>query len=125
MLFAAAFWCVTYAGELLASSEAAKDVWARAEYAGIVFIGPCWLLFSLKYTGKLQRTGRAVQAMLFVVPALTLIVALGGADLGLIWSNARLDLINGTPMYVVEQGRGSGSTSRTPTPVSSSAPSSS
>ena len=69
MMFAAAFWCATYAGELLATSEAAKDVWARVEYIGIVLIGPCWLLFSLRYTGKLQRKGWATPALLFVIPA--------------------------------------------------------
>ena len=34
MMFAAAFWCATYAGELLATSEVAKSLWARSEYLG-------------------------------------------------------------------------------------------
>jgi diguanylate cyclase (GGDEF)-like protein/PAS domain S-box-containing protein len=103
MMFAAAWWCATYAGELLATSEAAKDLWARSEYLGIAFIGPCWLLFSLRYTGKLARTGWR-EALLFVVPAITVLAALGGTDLGLIWSGAELKTFNGATMYVVAHG---------------------
>ena len=103
MMFAAAWWCATYAGELLATSEAAKDLWARSEYLGIVLIGPCWLLFSLRYTGKLARIGWP-QALLFVVPVVTLLAALGGTGLGLVWSDATLRTFNGTAMYVVSHG---------------------
>jgi diguanylate cyclase (GGDEF)-like protein/PAS domain S-box-containing protein len=104
MMFAAAFWCATYVGELLATTEAAKDLWARAEYIGIVLIGPCWLLFSLRYTGKLQRKGWGVPALLFVVPVATLILALGGTDVGLIWSDARMARIGGAEIYRVVHG---------------------
>jgi diguanylate cyclase (GGDEF)-like protein/PAS domain S-box-containing protein len=103
MMFAAAWWCTTYAGELLATSEAAKDAWARSEYLGIVLIGPCWLLFSLRYTGKLAPTGRK-GLLLFVVPAMTLVAALGGTRLGLVWTDAGLENFGDSTMYVVVHG---------------------
>jgi len=104
MMFAAAFWCATYAGELLATTEAAKDAWARAEYIGIVLIGPCWLLFSLRYTGKLQRKGWATPALLFVIPAATLVLALGGADFGLVWADAGMVRFGGVDVFQVVHG---------------------
>ena len=104
MMFAGAFWCATYAGELLATTEAAKDLWARAEYIGIVLIGPCWLLFSLRYTGKLQKRSWTAVVLLFVVPITTLILAFGGTDLGLIWSDASMVRIGGADIYRVVHG---------------------
>jgi diguanylate cyclase (GGDEF)-like protein/PAS domain S-box-containing protein len=103
MMFAAAWWCATYAGELLATSEAAKDIWARSEYVGIAVIGPCWLLFCLRYTGKLSRIGWA-EALLFVIPAITLVAALGGKNLGLVWSGTELRDFDGATLYVVTHG---------------------
>jgi len=103
MMFAAAWWCAAYAGELLAASQTVKDLWARSEYVGIVLIGPCWLLFSLRYTGKLARTGWR-EALLFVVPAVTLLAAIGGSRAGLVWSDAGMKTFNGVSMYVVTHG---------------------
>jgi diguanylate cyclase (GGDEF)-like protein/PAS domain S-box-containing protein len=103
MMFAAAWWCAAYAGELLATSELGKSIWARSEYLGIALIGPCWLLFSLRYTGKLTRSAWT-QWLLFLVPALTVLIALGGTRLGLIWTDAHIQTINGVRMYVVTHG---------------------
>lgn len=103
MMFAAAFWCAAYAGELLATTQAAKDLWARSEYLGIVFIAPCWLLFCLRYTGKLTRTTWA-EALLFVVPAATLVAALGGTRLGLVWSAEHIATFESGRMLVYTHG---------------------
>ena len=103
MMFAAAWWCAAYAGELLATTELAKSLWARAEYLGIALIGPCWLLFSLRYTGKLTGSTRA-RWLLFLVPALTVLAALGGARLGLIWTDAHVETFHGARMYVATHG---------------------
>jgi diguanylate cyclase (GGDEF)-like protein/PAS domain S-box-containing protein len=103
MMFAAAWWCATYAGELLATTAAAKDLWARSEYLGIAVIGPCWLLFCLRYTGKLARIGWT-EALLLIVPGVTLVAALSGRSLGLVWSDTEIREFNGATMYVVTHG---------------------
>ena len=103
MMFAAAFWCATYAGELLATSEIAKSLWARSEYLGIVLIGPCWLLFSLRYTGKLTRTSWP-SGCCSSSRRSTLVAAFGGTRLGLVWSDAGIETFHGSAMYVVTHG---------------------
>ncbi len=103
MMLAAAWWCAAYAAELLAASETAKDLWGRSQYLGIVLVGPCWLLFALRYTGKLQRPSWT-QGLLFVLPAMTLAAALGGAGLGLVWTGIGLQSRAGVTTLVIAHG---------------------
>jgi diguanylate cyclase (GGDEF)-like protein/PAS domain S-box-containing protein len=104
MMFAGAFWCAASAAELLAGTQAGKELWGEAAYVGIVVVAPSWLLFCLGYTGKLHGGVAWRAALLFVVPSITLVFALLGVDAGLVWSSARVVTVHGMDTLAVTHG---------------------
>ncbi len=101
LMAGAAVWCAAYAAELAASSLAGKLFWARLEYAGIVLVAPSWLLFCLAYLGLLRR--RALLC-LYVLPAVTLVLALLAPGLPLVWERVRLEPQGSWVTLVVDHG---------------------
>ena len=74
LMFAGFFWLFTYAMEFLSIDLPTKLLWVRFEYLSIVTVPVLWLIFVLAYLRRREwlTTGRV--ALLFVVPAITLIM---------------------------------------------------
>ena len=104
MMLAGAFWCAAYGGELLATTLAAKEMWARVAYLGIVVVSPSWLLFCLEYTGRLHGSRRLALSLLSVVPALTVAAVFLSPSAGLVWSSVRMTTLDGLDTFVVTHG---------------------
>ncbi len=101
---ATAFWCATYALELLGGDLATKLLWAKVKYLGVVSFPITWLAFALEYTGRSEWLGRRTLLALSVVPTLTLILLATNASHHLIWTPAVLD--SSGPVLVLGGGYG-------------------
>jgi len=76
---AVAVWCGAGTGHTLATSLAAKLLWAKVQYLGIATAGPFWLLFTAEYAGARLRQLPAgflpLLRLLWAIPVTTIILA--------------------------------------------------
>lgn len=91
ILLAAAEWVVAYVLELGSTSLPTKIFWGKFQYVGIVIVPLGWLIYVLKYTGRERWLTPRNQALLSIVPFVTLILVLTNETHHLIWS--RFDLV--------------------------------
>jgi diguanylate cyclase (GGDEF)-like protein/PAS domain S-box-containing protein len=91
LLLSVAEWSFSYALELGSSSLASKLFWAKVEYLGIVIVPAAWLVFSLQYSGHIQKLSRRALAALALMPTITLLLVWTNHLHGLIWSSLQLD----------------------------------
>lgn len=104
MMLAGAVWCASYGAELLAATPAAETLWARAAYLGIVAVPPCWLIFCLRYTGRMRRVHGRRLSLLFVVPILTVAFAFASPGPGLVWTSVRMVRMGALDSLAVTHG---------------------
>jgi PAS domain S-box-containing protein len=67
-------WSVGYALEIFVPGLAHKLLWARIQYLGIPTVGVWYLLFMLRYTGRITRVSLHLLAVLLFIPVLTVII---------------------------------------------------
>jgi hypothetical protein len=103
-MVSAALWCGAYVAELSSSSLENKVLWAKLAYVGIVCLSPSWLLFCLSYLGVLPRRSTLVAALLYLVPATTLVFVALATRVPLVWTETRLISADGLSMLVVDHG---------------------
>ncbi len=75
---------------LLSTTLAAKLLWAKIEYIGIVSIPVIWLVFALQHTHQQKWLTRRQLALLAIIPALTLLLVWTNEAHGLIWTKYSL-----------------------------------
>lgn len=76
LLGGAVWWAAFLAFEVRADAVARKILWSNAQWVGVVVIPVGWFLFAVEYTGRDQYARRWIVASLFVVPAVTVALAL-------------------------------------------------
>ncbi len=104
LMLAVAEWSMAYGGELAATSLAAKLVWAKLQYFGIVAVPPAWYLLAFGYTaGARQRQGPR-RLWLLPVPLATLALALSNEQHHLIWASTRVVNSAGISMLAIDHG---------------------
>jgi hypothetical protein len=89
LMLAVAEWETFRVLEGLAVGLTAKVAWARLEYVGIAAVPVLWLLYTQAYrTGNRERRplSRRAMAALWIIPAITMGIALTRDPLGLLWS---------------------------------------
>lgn len=84
-LLAATGFLVTNTFELLTPTIDATLFWARLEYIFIAFSPAAWLGFALQYTGRARYLAPERFWPLFILPIITLGLALTNEEHGLIW----------------------------------------
>lgn len=87
LLVAAGEWGFMTALERLVIGQAAKISCAKIEYLGIMSIAPLWLMFALHYTGQDRWLTRRKLLLLWVIPVITVILAMTNEWHHLIWPN--------------------------------------
>ena len=87
LLLSVGEWCLTYAFEILASSASSKLLWAKIEYIGITTLAPLWLMFSLAYTHRDEWNTGWRRFVIWVVPAITLLLVFTNEYHRLNWSS--------------------------------------
>ena len=78
LMIATALWALASAGEFLFMDPAAKIVWAKFAYLGIVCVGPLWFLFAVQFSQHGAWLTRSRTSMVWVIPTIIL---------GLVWTN--------------------------------------
>ncbi len=104
MTAAVAIWSGAYAVELAATDLATKLVCIPFEYLGIVSAPVALLLFVADYTGRENWLTRRNVALLFVVPAITLIVLLTDNLHHLFYTRIALDASGSFPNLSLTYG---------------------
>lgn len=75
LLILSAWWCYTYALELVTTDPAVLVFWVKLEWISIALLPVVWLLFALTYAGYSRRVNLSTITLLSVVPAITIILA--------------------------------------------------
>jgi PAS domain-containing protein len=78
-------WTVTSALEWYSVLPQHKALWSQLSYIGIVNVSPAWLCFSLAYTGYSHLLTKRNIILLWLIPAVTLVLALTNSYHGLNW----------------------------------------
>ncbi len=85
LMLAVAMWALAAAGEFAAVSVPAKIWWSKITYLGIVGVAPAWLLFVLDYGQRTEWLTPRRIALLWIVPAITLLLVFTNEWHHLIW----------------------------------------
>lgn len=104
LMFAIAGWSLAYALELLGQDLAAKMLWAKAEYPGIVATPVLWLAFALQYTGRGRWLSRRNVTLLSLLPMVTVLLVWTNQAHHLFYSSYVVDTSNNWPLLHVEYG---------------------
>ncbi len=86
LMIATTVWSVCSAGEFASDTMAAKLVWAKLTYLGIVSIAPLWVMFAAYYTNRRPWLRRTRIALLFVIPIAILTLVFTNDVHHLIWT---------------------------------------
>ena len=76
LMIAIAEWCFTSGVAALTPTVAGQIAWAKVQYLGIASVGPLWLMFAAEYAGYPWIQRRAAAIALWVVPGVTIAIAL-------------------------------------------------
>jgi PAS domain S-box-containing protein len=106
LMLAVAEWSVGYALEIAAPGEAAKLLWAKAQYLGIVGVPLAWLVFALQYSRRDRAlTGHPLRiAALCTVPLVTLLLVWTNEAHHLVWAHAEVHQDGPFPWLHVSYG---------------------
>ncbi len=85
LLLAVAEWAFFAGLESSATAVAAKIVFSKLQYLGVVSIAPLWFLFSLSFGRKESGLSRLQYALLWVFPAIILVLVATNELHGLVW----------------------------------------
>jgi signal transduction histidine kinase len=108
-MLCAAVWGFFYGLELSVSTESAMMAFIYLEYIGIAFIGPCFLIFSLKYTSYKSKNQGFKTALILLIPVITYLLLLTNDDHHLFYKSVgvsnsgpfpTIDIVTGTWYYV-------------------------
>jgi signal transduction histidine kinase len=83
---AVALWSLTSAMHTLIDDRAARIVIAKFQYFGIAPIGVLWWLFTTEYSRETWRVPRVLRVLIWVVPVVTLVMAMTNEEHQLQWS---------------------------------------
>jgi PAS domain S-box-containing protein len=107
MMLAVAIWTLSSAFEYAVDSYPVKIYWSKIQYLGIAPLPVFWLLFALDYSQILPRlssSARRAIYLLWVIPTITLILAITNERHGLIWRE--IAILQSTPRLLVDYHHG-------------------
>ncbi len=102
LLVGQCWWSATLLFRVQAETTAAKLVWTRLGWVGVMLVPLAWLLFVLEYTGRDEYVTAPVVGSLAIVPVATVVIAITEP------ANALLEItyrpVADAPVGAVEQG---------------------
>ena len=85
MMLSLSIWSFSSIFEAGALSVSGKLTWSKFQYLGAVSISPLWFLFSAEYTHQKKLLKNFPRILLWLMPAITLILAFTSEFHGLLW----------------------------------------
>ncbi len=104
LMAAIAFWSFCHALSVGSSTFASTLFWAQVQYAGIVLVGPLWLLYALAYADHWNDLTWARCALLFIIPVLCLIAVLTNSWHRLWWPTFEIDTKRAFSSLTISRG---------------------
>ncbi|HNP72194.1 MAG TPA: histidine kinase N-terminal 7TM domain-containing protein [Kouleothrix sp.] len=104
LMLAVAFWSLCHTFSVGSPTHAWALFWAQVQYAGIVAVGPCWLLFALAYARRQSRAGGLTVALLTLPPALAYLAVLTNGWHHMWWSRIEPDPTRPFVALAVQRG---------------------
>ncbi len=101
---AAAIWSFAYALEISSTDYASNLLTTDIEYFGIATIPVAWFLFAVEYTGRWRWLKRKNVTLLFVVPALTVLLVTTNEFHQLYYTEIIPNVVQGTVIWVFYYG---------------------
>ncbi len=93
MMLAAALWALGSGLEYASLIPSSKIFWSKFQYTGIATLPPLWLCFAMQYSQRdLWSHWRRLRQAIWVIPAITFLLAITNEQHNLIWSQI-------TPIY--------------------------
>jgi signal transduction histidine kinase len=86
LMLAVALWSLTSALHALADGRGERIMIAKLQYLGVAPIGVLWLLFASDYSRAAWTSDRLLRAMVWIVPAITFLLALTNEQHRFYWS---------------------------------------
>ena len=87
MMLAVALWSLSSAMHILVADRDARILIAKLQYVGVAPIGVLWLLFASEYSRMAWTADRLLRSIVWLVPVLTLVLALTNEQHLLQWSS--------------------------------------
>jgi signal transduction histidine kinase len=103
MLFVS-IWALGYGFELSVKSLESMLFWIKIEYIGISMAPGTWLWFSLKYSGLDKYANPKIDLLVFLIPALTLLMVLTNEYHHLHYREVMVDESGPFPLLAIEIG---------------------
>jgi len=85
LMLAAAHWSVTSGLHAVVESVDTRVVLAQVQYVGIAAVPPLWLLFASQYARLSWTSDRLLSFLLWLLPAVTVVLAFTNPSHGLLW----------------------------------------
>ncbi len=104
MMIASAIWSFFYGLELLTTSLPLAILWSKIQYIGSAPLTTIWLMLVLVYVGQTSLLTRRNQIILFIIPAITLVLVWTNEYHQLLWINPRLEIGPAFNTVVFTQG---------------------
>lgn len=98
MLAGGCWWTAFLFFQLDATTLAAKRLWVNLSWIGVVVVPVGWFWFAMEYTGRDRYVARPYLVALFLVPAITVVLALTDGRHDLLYSGSRLIEAGGRPV---------------------------
>ena len=104
MFVGLAVWTLGYAMITLSTTMSAKVAWLKFENIGIVTTPVFWLIFAIRYSRNGKWLPRPLLALLFLVPAITLVLLFSGRWFALYYSAVHLPASGLGPVHIERGG---------------------
>ncbi len=104
LMFALSVWSLAYGGELASLRLEGMLFWTVLEYLGIVTVPVLWLLLVLLYTGREELVTSRNVILLFIVPAVTIILVGTNQFHHFFYSAVSVDTEGPFPMMILAKG---------------------
>ncbi len=75
LLILSAWWCATYALELLTVDQTVMFLWVKLQWISIALLPVAWFIFALYYAGHAHRVKLWLIALLCILPAAIIVLA--------------------------------------------------
>ncbi|MBP6015619.1 MAG: GAF domain-containing protein [Candidatus Promineofilum sp.] len=104
LLLLSAWWCYTYALELITTDPAIMLFWVKLEWISIALLPVAWLLFALTYAGYSHRITLSAVTLLSVVPAIMIVLAWTTPAHSLLYANPGVRDVGNFVVFETERG---------------------
>lgn len=104
LLILSAWWCYTYALELMTTDPTTLLFWVRLEWISIALLPVSWLLFALAYAGHTRWVNLPVVMLLVAIPVVMIALAWTTPSHAWLYVNPGVRDVGGIVVFSAERG---------------------